>query len=102
MVNTPLLRGLYKYNCLDNTNIGGVIDLASFTAYTLEQCVDACSQWNFRAKDETCQAIVINNDIGYQRSDGNGANCWLKSNTGSFGGKGFTTAKLVVGGDGRV
>jgi hypothetical protein len=94
----PLLRNLYTYNCLDNTNIGGVLDIASFTAYTLEQCVDACSQYNLKAKNDTCQAVVINEDVGFLHSTGNGANCWLKYNTKSFTGKGFTTAKAVVGG----
>jgi hypothetical protein len=75
----------------------GVLDLTSFTAYTLEQCVDACSQYNFRDKNATCQAVVINDDVAFLRGRGNGANCWLKSNTESFWGKGFTTAKLEEG-----
>jgi hypothetical protein len=74
-------------------------DLFAFTAYSVQQCVDACSQWNESAtKNATCLAAVISSKLGVQRTQGTGANCWLKSSTARDNGNiaDMTLAKLIV------
>ncbi|KAH4023793.1 hypothetical protein HBH98_064200 [Parastagonospora nodorum] len=75
----------YRYNCEKRRSVGlGGIDVSSFTAYTFQQCVDACSQWNeMTTKTTPCKAVVIASDLMGRRSAGNGANCWLKSSSDS-------------------
>jgi hypothetical protein len=76
----PNWRDKYRYICTNNQNMGRQEDdITAFTAYTLQQCVDACSQWNEVQSSLPCVGIVINSRLGSQRSQGNGANCWLKS-----------------------
>ncbi|KAI1514786.1 hypothetical protein Ptr86124_006109 [Pyrenophora tritici-repentis] len=81
---TSDISSRYTYSCLDSTNIL-VLNLMSFTAYTLEQCVDACSQYNAMKNDmnTTCKATVINSDFRKNYESGIGANCWLKGGVGS-------------------
>jgi hypothetical protein len=83
---------------LDNTNIPDLPNLMSFTAYTLEQCVDACSQYSAMGNgtNATCRAAVVNADFSQQYLSGNGANCWLKSGAGDArtGQTGYTAAVL--------
>lgn len=91
------ISGRYTYNCLDSTNILDGSDLMEFTAYTLEQCVDACSQYSAMAsKNETCKAVVINSEFRQSYETGNGANCWLKgtAESASTGKTGYTAAIL--------
>ncbi|KAL1800839.1 hypothetical protein ACET3X_001181 [Alternaria dauci] len=94
---TSDISGAYRYSCLDSTNI---LDstLMSFTAYTLEQCVDACSQYSAmdNSSNNTCKAAVISSDFGRKYETANGANCWLKSGAGnaSTGQNGYTAAVL--------
>ncbi|KAF2824460.1 hypothetical protein CC86DRAFT_384087 [Ophiobolus disseminans] len=76
--DAPDLGSAYQYNCLANKNLRDA-DLTSFTAYTLEQCVDACSQWNAAHGNRGCKGVVISYRVMYKRQTGNGANCWLKS-----------------------
>lgn len=92
---TSDISGRYTYNCLDSTNILDTT-LMSFTAYTLEQCVDACSQYSAMNASETCKAAVINSDFSARYETENGANCWLKSGSGdaSTGQSGYTAAVL--------
>jgi hypothetical protein len=89
------ISGRYTYSCLDSTNI---LDntLMSFTAYTLEQCVDACSQYSAMDANNTCKAAVINSDFSGRYETENGANCWLKGGSGnaSTGQSGYTAAVL--------
>jgi hypothetical protein len=91
------ISGRYTYNCLDSTNILDA-DLMSFTAYTLEQCVDACSQYSAMngGANTTCKAAVISSDFSARYETANGANCWLKSGSGdaSTGQNGYTAAVL--------
>jgi hypothetical protein len=88
----------YRYNCLDNTDIPDLPNLMSFTAYTLEQCVDACSQYSAMGNgtNAVCRAAVINADFSQRYVRGNGANCWLKSGAGDArtGQTGYTAAVL--------
>ena len=94
---TSDISGRYMYSCLDSTNI---LDstLMSFTAYTLEQCVDACSQYSamHSSIDNICKAAVISSDFSGRYETANGANCWLKSGAGnaSTGQSGYTAAVL--------
>jgi hypothetical protein len=94
---TTNISGRYTYSCLDSTNILDGSDLMSFTAYTLEQCVDACSQYSAMGnKNETCKAVVINSQFRQSYETGNGANCWLKgtAENASTGKTGYTAAIL--------
>jgi hypothetical protein len=75
----PEVNGKYQFNCQNNKNMAGVPDLMSFTAYTLQQCVDACTQWNAMGNRPLCMASVIASSFQYRRTSGNGANCWLKN-----------------------
>jgi hypothetical protein len=95
---TSDISGRYRYNCLDNTNIPDLPNLVAFTAYSLEQCVDACSQYSAmnNSTSTTCKAAVINADFSQRYESANGANCWLKSGAGdaSTGQPGYTAAVL--------
>jgi hypothetical protein len=92
------ISGRYRYNCLDNTTIPDLPNLMVFTAYTLEQCVDACSQYSAMGNNTnaTRKAAVINGDFIQRYESGNGANCWLKSGAvdASTGQTGYTAAVL--------
>jgi hypothetical protein len=94
------ISGRYMYSCLDSTNI---LDstLMSFTSYTLEQCVDACSQYSAMdsTTNNTCKAAVISSDFSGRYETANGANCWLKSGArnASTGQDGYTAAVLLEG-----
>ncbi|CAE7174651.1 hypothetical protein P3342_007815 [Pyrenophora teres f. teres] len=94
---TSDISGRYTYSCLDSTNILD-LNLMSFTAYTLEQCVDACSQYNVieNGMNTTCKAAVVNSDFRKNYESGIGANCWLKGGAGnaSTGKTGYTAAVL--------
>lgn len=72
------LKGEYRYNCLEKMNIRTLPDIMGLSVYTLQQCVDACSQYNYIQQNATCQAIVISADVTTQYHSGNGANCFLK------------------------
>lgn len=94
------ISGRYTYSCLDNTNILDKPDLMAFTAYTLEQCVDACSQYSAMSnKNETCKAVVINSQFREKYETGYGSNCWLKgsADNASTGKSGYTAAVLREG-----
>ncbi|EUC48607.1 hypothetical protein COCMIDRAFT_86783 [Bipolaris oryzae ATCC 44560] len=97
---TSGLSGRYTYSCLDNTNILDEPNLMAFTAYTLEQCVDACSQYSVMTnKNETCKAVVINSQFRERYETGYGANCWLKgsADNASTGKAGYTAVVLREG-----
>jgi hypothetical protein len=95
---TSDISGRYRYSCLDNTNIPDLPYLMSFTAYTLEQCVDACSQYSAMSDgtNATCKAAIINAEFSQRYVNENGANCWLKSGAGDakIGQTGYTAAVL--------
>ncbi|EOA83796.1 hypothetical protein ACJQWK_01148 [Exserohilum turcicum] len=94
---TSDISGRYMYSCLDSTNILDEPNLMAFTAYTLEQCVDACSQYSALSQtNKTCKAAVVNANFRHQYETGSGANCWLKSaaENASTGKAGYTAAVL--------
>lgn len=72
-----------RYSCTNNAAITAPSsDIFSFTAYSLQQCLDACTQYNYMSKSPPCDAIVIegnlNSGVKGRYKLGNGANCWLK------------------------
>lgn len=75
----PGLSRQYVYSCQNGTNYGDLPDLVSFTAYTLQQCVEACSQYNEMKLGTKCAVAVINSAVENLRTSkmGNGANCTL-------------------------
>lgn len=66
-------------------------------AYTLQQCVDACSTMNMVIENKPCKAIVLSENL-MQDYMGNGrANCWLKSTSqGVVDKAGVTVAVLKI------
>jgi hypothetical protein len=74
-------KNKYQFNCLNKKNMAAVPDLMSFTAYTFQQCVDACMQWNAMGNRPICMAAIVSSTFRYRRTAGNGANCWLKRNS---------------------
>ena len=95
--NVSHISGRNTYSCLDNTNTMDESDLMTFTAYTLEQCVDACSQYSaMGSKNETCKAVVINSQFRERYEMENGADCWLKGTVNSASARktGYTAAIL--------
>lgn len=76
---------------------GAAGDLTGMVAYTLQQCVDACSTYNQVAGNTTCRAVVL---ISFLRSSyfGNkGANCWLKkTGDGATESAGYTLARVKI------
>jgi hypothetical protein len=89
----------YRYTCGPILNVGRQNDDILFlTAYTLQQCISACSEWSdMQIRNVTCQAAVISSRLGCRRSQGNGANCWLKSSVATSTGNidDMTLAKLI-------
>jgi hypothetical protein len=68
-----------SYRCMSGKNVGGN-DLAAIVAYTLQQCVDACSEMNNLASARNaCKGVVMAEDLSNRYLKGNRANCWLKS-----------------------
>ncbi|KAK5272405.1 hypothetical protein LTR99_001797 [Exophiala xenobiotica] len=65
----------YTLSC--NTNYGGN-DIMSFIAYTLDTCINACSNMNSIAGTTTCHGIMFNANMEKIYSEDMG-NCWLKS-----------------------
>jgi hypothetical protein len=77
-------KNKYQFNCMNKKNMASVTDLMSFTAYTFQQCVDACMQWNAMGNRPMCMASVVSSTFQYRRTSGNGANCWLKVNSSTI------------------
>jgi hypothetical protein len=77
-------KNKYQFNCMNKKNMASVSDLMSFTAYSFQQCVDACMQWNAMGNRPMCMASVIASTFQYRRTSGNGANCWLKVNSSTI------------------
>ncbi|KAF2845681.1 hypothetical protein T440DRAFT_472462 [Plenodomus tracheiphilus IPT5] len=84
------------YTCTTDSNFFGG-DITGIVAYTLQQCIDACTTMNEVSGDKKCVAIALNHDLAAAYRNLKGANCWLKSGVG--GGrqedKGVTVAALV-------
>jgi hypothetical protein len=83
------------YDCVTGTNILMKGDITGFVAYTVQQCIDACSTFNQVAGNTTCKAVVIGKALSTDYKTNKGANCWLKNIAGPTGVfKGVTFAKL--------
>ena len=65
----------YTMNC--NTNYAGN-DIISFISYTLDTCINACSNMNKISGETTCHGVLFNSNMQtiYNQNQGN---CWLKS-----------------------
>jgi len=66
-----------SYNCTSGVNIPGA-DITGIIAYTLQQCMDACSTMNVVAGTTRCVGVALNGDMSARYGVGAGANCWLK------------------------
>ncbi|EXJ90458.1 hypothetical protein A1O1_03560 [Capronia coronata CBS 617.96] len=65
----------YQLNC--NINYPDN-DLLNFIAYSLDDCIDACSSINTVSGDTQCHGVVFNANLEKSDQQGHG-NCWLKS-----------------------
>ena len=59
-------------------------DITGMTAYSLQQCIDACSTMNDLAGERRCIAVALNGDLAEWYKANKGANCWLKNASRSF------------------
>jgi hypothetical protein len=89
------------YSCEDDKTIpmeaGTVGDLTGMVAYTLQQCIDACSTYNQVAGSTVCKAAVLISTLSTSYATNKGANCWLKKKAeGSVRAVGYTLAKVVA------
>ncbi|KIX09398.1 uncharacterized protein Z518_00477 [Rhinocladiella mackenziei CBS 650.93] len=53
-------------------------DMINIIAYTLDACINACSNMNTFAGEEQCRGILFNANLQKTNANQNG-NCWLKS-----------------------
>lgn len=86
------------YDCLNDSDVRDKTkDITGISAYSLQQCIDACSTMNVVAKSSKCVAISVNKWLGEEMQINSGANCWLKSSeANSFRRPGSTLAILKV------
>ncbi|KAF2824476.1 hypothetical protein CC86DRAFT_371799, partial [Ophiobolus disseminans] len=75
----PDYKARQRYQCFNGRNVRDFPDLVAFTAYSLAQCADACSQWNTLPQNISCVGVVIGGLVSTRIQNGNGANCWLKA-----------------------
>jgi hypothetical protein len=73
-------------------------DITGIFAYSLQQCIDACSTMNAINNDDNCKAVVLISTLAAQYELNKGANCWLKSNYTTWDGVADTRANFVVAG----
>jgi hypothetical protein len=66
------------YNCTKLSGIQGS-DLTGISAYSIQQCIDACSTYNSIAGEDKCKAVVLNRNLKNMYTENKGGNCWLKS-----------------------
>lgn len=86
------------YDCLDDSDVRDkTADITGISAYSLQQCIDACSTMNIVVKSSKCVAVSVNKWLGEEMQINSGANCWLKtSKANSFRRTGSTLAMLRV------
>jgi hypothetical protein len=96
----------YNYSCgIDLGNLltdsgAAIVDLGAVVAYTVEDCLDACSALTFqtmlsgRENGPTCTSISWFANARAVVSVGNG-NCWLKSGVLAAGQTGNTASNAV-------
>jgi hypothetical protein len=68
-----------RYACTEDRNIQGG-DITGISAYSIQQCIDACSTWNAGegSSGKKCKAVAIGADLEHAYEINKGANCWLK------------------------
>jgi hypothetical protein len=77
-------------------------DITGITAYSLQQCVDACSTMNEVEGTTKCRAVALSQALSDEYGHNRGANCWLKNVTEPRAGRAkLTVAVLNVWGHGR-
>jgi hypothetical protein len=82
----PNLRALndnnnnYQYDCSTDTNILGG-DITGMYAYSLQQCIDACSTMNLVRGALICKAVALDRDALAAYRKNHGAICWLENAT---------------------
>jgi hypothetical protein len=64
----------YTYDCLTDSDISGS-NITGIYAYSLQQCVDACSTMNLVKDSITCKAITLDQAAYTAYRDRFGANC---------------------------
>ncbi|KAH7066642.1 hypothetical protein BKA63DRAFT_522871 [Paraphoma chrysanthemicola] len=80
------------YRCFKDTDINSIGDITGITAYSLQQCVDACSTMNEVEGTASCRAVALSQALSDEYGHNRGANCWLKNVTEPRAGR----AKLTV------
>jgi hypothetical protein len=69
------------YDCFEGGNVAGQGDITGITAYTMQQCIDACGTWN-HVSSLKCAAVILSENLGFEYGVNFGANCWLKNVSG--------------------
>ncbi|KAH7392147.1 hypothetical protein DE146DRAFT_634318 [Phaeosphaeria sp. MPI-PUGE-AT-0046c] len=72
------------YSCHSGQDIPGQGDIAAMTAYTIQQCIDACSSMSTIPGAPKCRAVAIGKTLSHEYNVNKGANCWLKNVTGQM------------------
>ncbi|KAI8932929.1 hypothetical protein NX059_010400 [Plenodomus lindquistii] len=67
------------YDCVEEYNAKWVGDITGVLAYTLQQCVDACTTYNKMQGTGKCTAVVLDRNMAQKYAANNGATCWLKN-----------------------
>jgi hypothetical protein len=70
-----------SYNCSEQTNYPEN-DITMLTAYTMQQCIEACIIHNVFQNNRTCVGVAHSPLMSYRYQTG-GGNCFLKDNTGN-------------------
>jgi hypothetical protein len=100
---TTYWKEIYTVDCyIDYTqslpaNGGGEIgDIAGIIAYSLDDCIAACSYSNQQQLEDAtrCKAVTWRNDLKNVTADF-GANCWLKNATLAGGADGTSNVNCV-------
>ncbi|KAH7080893.1 hypothetical protein FB567DRAFT_115092 [Paraphoma chrysanthemicola] len=83
-ISCPSILEAYNgkgYRCFKDTDINSIGDITGITAYSLQQCVDACSTMNEVAGTTRCRAVALSQALSDEYGHNRGANCWLKNVT---------------------
>ena len=80
---------VYNLKCNMDTPYG---DMAVFLAYSLSDCLQACSTYNWYHANQDCKGAVFFSNMQAARIAHDG-NCWLKSELGD----GYGKSNFVIG-----
>jgi hypothetical protein len=84
-----------RYDCTELRNIQGG-DITGISAYSLQQCIHACSTFSSRPGNKNCKAVAIGPALEHAYNINSGANCWLKESATPL--TVYTAGPGVVGG----